>query len=44
MYSVIIADDEERVLCDIEMILVNSGFEYKNIYKVRSGIESKEII
>jgi len=44
VYSVIIADDEERILNDIEMILANNRFEYKNVYKVRNGIEAKKIM
>lgn len=44
VYSVIIIDDEKNILFDIEIMLKNSGFEYKNIYKVHTGIEAKEII
>ena len=44
MYSVIIVDDEKNILLDIEIMLKNSGFKYKNIYMVQTGIEAKRII
>lgn len=44
VYSVIIVDDEKNILYDIEIMLKNSGFRFKTIYKVQTGTEAKEII
>ncbi len=44
MYSVVIVDDEKNILFDIEIMLKNSGFRYRNIYKAQTGAEAKKII